>query len=161
MRKPTVLCERAEAAFREIRTYSKFEEKFGTGPAGTAGQSLDWLGVLPESSQALLQFLQTTIFGTRFDGHFKSLMKSGKTAAEVCATTPLLDELEAWKALVASEACAGRNFQMDTVSVFKICRLLRHVKLSREGLLRYCFPGEGGSRCDDDQDPGGWHTRLL
>ena len=40
MRKPTVLCERAEALFREIQSYSKFEDKFGTGrPAVTAGSS--------------------------------------------------------------------------------------------------------------------------
>ena len=150
MRKPTVLCERAEALFRNIRTYSKFEEMFGDGsrPAGTAGsgRGMEWLGAEPESTQALLGFLQSSIFGTRSDGHFKSLMKSGKTAAEMCATLPFLDEIEQWKTMVTSEACAGRNVQKDSVSVFKRCRLLIHVKLSREGLLRYCFPGEGGSR---------------
>jgi hypothetical protein len=162
MRKPTVLCERAEAVFREIQSYSKFEEKFGTRPTGTvgSGQGVTWLGGLPESTQALLGFLQSSIYGTRYDGHFKSLMKSGKTVAEMCATSPLLDEIESWKAMVTNEACAGRNFQMDAVSVVEICRLLRHVKLSREGLLRYCFPGEGDSRCDD-QDPRGWPPRLL
>jgi hypothetical protein len=154
-----VLCERAEALFREIQSYSKFEEKFGTGrPAVTAGssgnQGVEWLGGLPASSQALLGFMQSCLYGVRYDGHFKSTMKSGKNAAEMCTTSPILDEMEQWKALVAVEACTDRNFKMDAVSVFKICRLLRHVKLSLEGLLRYCFPGEGENRCFD-QDPRG------
>jgi hypothetical protein len=161
MRKPTVLCERAEVLFREIRSYNKFEEKFGTRSAGTAGsgKGVEWLGGLPESAQAVLGFLQSTIYGTRYDGQFKSTMKSGKTAAEMCAAAPLLDEIEQWKIMTVNEACAGRNFQMDAVSVFKRCRLLRHVKLSLEGLLRYCFPGEGRNRCDV-QDPRGERTRL-
>ena len=162
MRKQTVLCERAEVLFREMRSYNKFEEKFGTRSAGTAGSSkgVEWLGGLPESAQALLGFLQSTIYGIRCDGPFKSTMKSGRTAAEMCAAAPLLDEIEQWKIHVANEACADRNFQMDAVSVVKRCRLLRHGKLSLEGLLRYCFPGEGDSRCDD-QDPRGWPPRLL
>eukprot|EP00972_Heterocapsa_arctica_P039628 5838937-Heterocapsa_arctica.AAC.1 len=63
-------------------------------------------------------------------------MKSGKNAAEMCTTSPILDEMEQWKALVAVEACTDRNFKMDAVSVFKICRLLRHVRAKTAASIR-------------------------
>lgn len=99
--------ESAESIFRNIRDYTVFEEKFGLD-----GKNVEWVGGLPESSQALLGFLQSTIYGTKHDGHFKSIMKSSKTAAEICAAQPFADEIEDWKTLLAKEACAGRSFQM-------------------------------------------------
>ena len=99
--------ESAEVIFRDIRDYAVFEERFGVD-----GKNVEWIGGLPDSSQALMSFLQSTIYGTKHDGNFKSVMKSNKTAAEIFATQPFADELEEWKALLAKEACAGRSFQM-------------------------------------------------
>ena len=97
--------ESAESIFRNIRDYTVFEEKFGLD-----GKNVEWVGGLPQSSQALLGFLQSTIY--EHDGHFKSVMKSNKTAAEIFATQPFADEIEEWKTLLVKEACAGRSFQM-------------------------------------------------
>lgn len=91
-----------QALFRDIRSHTKYEESFGL--KHKPSPNVHWLGALPSSSQALFAFLQSTIFGVKNDGHLKTVMKSGKTAAEICAAPPLSEDIEQWKSMVAEEA---------------------------------------------------------
>ncbi|CAE7282755.1 unnamed protein product, partial [Symbiodinium sp. CCMP2592] len=52
-----------------------------------------WKGSVQPGSQEILDFMRGVIFGPRFDGQLRHLMKSGKTAAELFATEPFQSEI--------------------------------------------------------------------